>query len=139
MVVPDRTKTRDSDNPWGHTAAGAYVAFPKKGLHQWVGSMDLNSLYPSVFRALNMAPETVVGQLRLDYTEEEIDNAMRLEKKSFADAWQGKFGTNEFEFVKSKDVDHVMHLDMDDGGTHEVTGADAVSYTHLTLPTKLEV
>ncbi len=119
MVVPDKPKASERD-----TAAGAFVATPKKGYHEWVGSMDLNSLYPSVFRALNMAPETVVGQLRLDYTEEEIDNAMRLEKKSFADAWQGKFGTNEFEFVKSKDVDHVMHLDMDDGGTHEVTGAD---------------
>ncbi|MDG2362942.1 MAG: DNA polymerase domain-containing protein, partial [Flavobacteriales bacterium] len=71
----------------GHTAAGAYVAFPKKGMHEWVGSMDLNSLYPSIFRALNMAPETVVGQLRQDYTDEEIHNKMSLEKKSFADAW----------------------------------------------------
>ena len=72
MVVPDRTKTRDSESLWGHTAAGAYVAFPKKGMHEWVGSMDLNSLYPSVFRALNMGAETVVGQLRQDYTNEEI-------------------------------------------------------------------
>ena len=84
MVVPDRTKTRESDSLWGHTAAGAYVAFPKKGLHHWIGSMDLNSLYPSVFRALNMAPETIVGQLRQEYTEEEITNNMNefiLKKK----------------------------------------------------------
>jgi len=65
-----------------------------------------------------------VWQLRQDYTEEEITNALRLQKKSFADAWAGKFASNEFEFVKSKDVDHVMKLDMEDGSTHEVTGAD---------------
>ena len=28
----------------GHTVAGAYVAFPKKGMHEWIGSMDLNSI-----------------------------------------------------------------------------------------------
>jgi len=119
MVVPDKPRASDRDS-----AAGAFVATPKKGFHEWVGSMDLNSLYPSVFRALNMAPETIVGQLEPSYTLEEITNAQLLEKKSFADAWHGKFGTNEFEFVKSKDVDHVMKLEMEDGGVHEVTGAD---------------
>ena len=120
FVVPDRVRERQTDTQ----AAGAYVAFPKKGLHDWVGSMDLNSLYPSVFRALNMAPETIVGQLRQDYTEEEIKNKMTLEKKSFADAWLGKFGSNEYEMVMSKDVNHTMHLDMEDGSSAEVTGAD---------------
>ena len=119
MVVPDKPKASERDS-----AAGAFVATPKKGYHDWVGSMDLNSLYPSVFRALNMAPETIVGQLDPSYTLEEITNAQKLEKKSFADAWHGKFGTNEFEFVKSKDVDHMMKLEMEDGGVHEVTGAD---------------
>ena len=120
FVVPDRVRERQTDTQ----AAGAYVAFPKKGLHDWVGSMDLNSLYPSVFRALNMAPETIVGQIRQDYTEEEIKNKMTLEKKSFADAWLGKFGSNEYEMVMAKDVNHTMHLDMEDGSTAEVTGAD---------------
>ena len=124
MVVPDRSKTREADSLWGHTAAGAYVAFPKKGLHEWVGSMDLRSLYPSVFRALNMAPETIVGQLRQTYTDEEITNKMTLEKKSFADAWLGKFGSNEYEMVIDKDVDHILNLDMEDGTSLECTGAD---------------
>ena len=120
FVVPDRIKGERGDTQ----AAGAYVAFPKKGYHDWVGSMDINSLYPSVFRALNMAPETIVGQLRPTYTDEEINNKIKLEKASFADAWLGKFGTNEFEFVMSKDIHHVMHLDMEDGASVEVTGAD---------------
>ena len=120
FVVPDRNREQKGDT----TAAGAYVAFPKKGFHEWIGSMDLNSLYPSVFRALNMAPETIVGQLRQEYTEEEISNKIKLEKKSFADAWLGKFGSNEYDFVMSKDVDHVMKLDMEDGTSLDVTGAD---------------
>tara|TARA_R110000772_G_scaffold106765_4_gene208860 strand:+ start:6644 stop:9319 length:2676 start_codon:yes stop_codon:yes gene_type:complete len=119
MVVPDKPRASDRDS-----AAGAFVANPKKGFHEWVGSMDLNSLYPSVFRALNMAPETIVGQLDPSYTLEEVTNAQILEKKSFADAWHGKFGTNEYEFVKNKDVNHVMKLEMEDGSSHEVTGAD---------------
>ena len=41
----------------------------------------------------------------------------------------GKFGTNEFEFVIGKDVDLVMHLDMEDG-THEVTGADVYNLVY---------
>ena len=120
FVVPDRDKSEKHNTQ----AAGAYVAFPKKGYHEWVGSMDLNSLYPSVFRALNMGGETIVGQLRQDYTEKEINEKMNLEKKSFADAWLGKFGSNEYEMVMAKDVDHKMHLDMEDGATVEVTGAD---------------
>ena len=120
-VVPDRTRSDPGENT---QAAGAYVAFPKKGFHRWVGSMDLNSLYPSVIRALNMGGETIVGQLRPDYTDEEITNKMKLEKLSFADAWLGKFGSNEYEMVMAKDVDHKMHLDMEDGATVEVTGAD---------------
>lgn len=120
FVVPDRIRGERGDTQ----AAGAYVAFPKKGYHDWVGSMDINSLYPSVFRALNMAAETIVGQLRPDYTEEEINNKIKLEKASFADAWLGKFGTNEFEFVINKDINHTMKLDMEDGATIDVTGAE---------------
>jgi len=119
MVVPDRVQGEKDGK-----AAGAYVAFPKKGYHEWVGSMDLNSLYPSVIRALNMGPETIVGQLRPTYTEEYISEKVNIEKKSFADAWLGKFATNEYELMINKDVEHVMHLDMEDGTSIEVTGAD---------------
>lgn len=122
FVIPDRVRQQAQKEDT--QAAGAYVAFPKKGYHEWVGSMDINSLYPSVFRALNMAPETIVGQLRPTYTDEEIYTKVNLKKIGFADAWSGKFGTNEFEFVLNKDVNHVMKLDLEDGTTHDVTGAD---------------
>lgn len=41
---------------------GAIVLTPKVGLHPWVGSVDINSLYPSVIRSLNISPEKIIGQ-----------------------------------------------------------------------------
>ena len=38
--------------------AGAYVKEPITGMHDWVVSFDLASLYPSIIRWLNLSPET---------------------------------------------------------------------------------
>ena len=40
--------------------AGAYVKEPKPGPYDWVVSFDLNSLYPSLIRFLNVSPETLL-------------------------------------------------------------------------------
>ena len=40
----------------------------KIGLHEHIGCVDINSLYPSAIRALNMSPETLIGQVRTDET-----------------------------------------------------------------------
>jgi len=39
--------------------AGGYVKAPKVGLHNWVVSFDLNSLYPHLIMQGNMSPETI--------------------------------------------------------------------------------
>ena len=118
LIVPSRPK-RDEDA--NNQAAGAYVAYPKKGLHDWIGSMDINSLYPSVIRALNMGPETIVGQLRQDYTNAEIE--AKMVKGSFAAAWEGKFGSNEYEFVMNQDRAHDIIIDWENGETDIMSGA----------------
>ena len=118
LIVPSRPK-RDEDAT--NQAAGAYVAYPKKGLHDWIGSMDINSLYPSVIRALNMGPETIVGQLRQDYTLAEIE--AKMAKGSFAAAWEGKFGSNEYEFVMSQDRANDIIIDWENGETDIMSGA----------------
>ena len=41
--------------------AGAYVKEPQVGLHKWVVSFDLNSLYPHLIMQYNISPETIVG------------------------------------------------------------------------------
>jgi DNA polymerase elongation subunit (family B) len=119
MIVPGRPK-RDEDAET--QAAGAYVAYPKKGLHDWIGSMDINSLYPSAIRALNMGPETIVGQLRSEYTKNEITGKM-AKGNSFAASWEGKFGSNEYELVMSKDKALDITIDWEDGRTDILSGA----------------
>jgi DNA polymerase elongation subunit (family B) len=120
MIVPSRPKRDDTVS---NQAAGAYVAYPKKGLHDWIGSMDINSLYPSVIRALNMGPETIVGQLRQDYTKAEIEDKMAKNGGKFAEAWEGKFGANEYEFVMDRDRANDIIIDWEDGRTDVMSGA----------------
>ena len=64
---------------------GAYVKEPQSGRHEWVFSLDLQSLYPSIIMSLNISPETKVGKIlkwnlkdylaskTKEYTIEEID------------------------------------------------------------------
>lgn len=120
LQVPNRKKRSENNTQ----AAGAYVAFPKKGLHKWVGSMDLNSLYPSVIRALNMAPETIVGQIRQDLTEARIHADTTLKKKSFATSWEGRFGTEEYEAVMNQRKDIALTIDWEDGRSDVLSGAE---------------
>jgi DNA polymerase elongation subunit (family B) len=42
---------------------GGYVKDPQNGMHKWVISFDLNSLYPHLIMQYNISPETFVGQL----------------------------------------------------------------------------
>jgi DNA polymerase elongation subunit (family B) len=111
MVVPNR-KERYSDEDT--QAAGAYVAYPRKGIHEYVGSIDINSLYPSAIRALNMGPETIVGQLRPVMTDRYIADKMRG-GSSFAAAWEGLFGSLEYESVMALEKGTEITVDWQDG------------------------
>jgi DNA polymerase elongation subunit (family B) len=111
MVVPNR-KERLSDEDT--QAAGAYVAYPKKGIHEYIGSIDINSLYPSTIRALNMGPETIVGQLRLTMTDRHIQERMRG-GMSFAAAWEGLFATLEYTAVMEQQRGTEITIDWQDG------------------------
>lgn len=57
-IVPDKF-VREGDK-----AEGAIVMTPKIGLHEWVGAVDINSLYPNVIRSLNISPEKIIGQFK---------------------------------------------------------------------------
>lgn len=118
MMVPDR-RHKDDDN----AAAGAYVAFPKKGMHEWIGSMDLNSLYPSIIRALNMSPETIVGQIRQTRTNAGIDE-FKAQDKSIAEFWEGKFACHEYNSVMAKDIGQMETIDWTDGKMSSMSSAE---------------
>jgi DNA polymerase elongation subunit (family B) len=118
MIVPNRVQREPGSEP----AAGAYVAYPKKGIHEWIGSLDINSLYPSAIRALNMGPETIVGQLRQDGTKAMLEAEMG-KGKSFAAAWEGKFGSLEYEAVMNREVGRDITIDWEDGGSDTLSAA----------------
>lgn len=58
VVVPDSPEASMEVE----MAQGAYVLHPKAGLHKWIGSIDINSLYPSAIRSINISPEKIIGQ-----------------------------------------------------------------------------
>jgi DNA polymerase elongation subunit (family B) len=120
--VPNRVKKDDSsDDDAG--AAGAYVAYPKEGIHEWIGSLDINSLYPSAIRALNMGPETIVGQLRQTMTEEYISGQVS-KGKSFAAAWEGIFGSLEYTAVINKEIGTEITIDWEGGDSDVLSAAE---------------
>ncbi len=121
LIIPNRPYREPHSTG---AAVGAYVAKPKKGLHDWIASIDINSLYPSVIRCLNMGPETIVGQLRPTHTEKYIHNKTHNEKKSAADAWEGMFGTIEYTAVMEQDRGVEIIVDFEDGTTEQMSGAE---------------
>ena len=120
MVVPNRKeRLTDEDTQ----AAGAYVAYPKKGIHEWVGSIDINSLYPSAIRACNMGPETIVGQLRPTMTDRLIRERM-AKGQSFAAAWEGLFGSLEYTSVMERERGTEITIDWSNGEETVHSAAD---------------
>lgn len=136
-IVQNKKASRDKeedDDSIEHKAAGAYVATPKTGMHHYIGAIDINSLYPSTIRRLNMAPETLIGQLRPVMTEKYISNKMSIKTKnngksekgdSFAAAWDGLFGSLEYIAVMKQDPNTEIIIDWENGESN-VTTADVV-------------
>jgi len=71
---------------------------------------------------LNMGPETIIGQLRQDYTKREVEEKM-AKGTTFAAAWEGKFGSNEYEFVMMQDKANDIIIDWENGSTDVMSGA----------------
>jgi DNA polymerase elongation subunit (family B) len=136
FIVPDK-KRKESFGEVSQ-AAGAYVATPVKGIHEWVGAVDINSLYPSAIRALNMAPETIIGQLRQTLTDQYMhEKSLTLakekrKKKNGDDAeavtgailWEGLFGSLEYTAVMNQERGTILILDYADGRSEERSAAE---------------
>jgi DNA polymerase elongation subunit (family B) len=121
MIAPNRKHDEGEDV----RAAGGWVATPKKGLHQWIASTDMKSLYPSVIRTLNMSPETIVGQIRLDRTNAAIaEYESKGSKYTFAKWWNDRFNVLEMDDFYNKDIGTKLILDMEDGSELEITGSE---------------
>ena len=55
IAIPQKIKNSKSEK-----YEGAYVKEPQTGLHNWVLSFDLNSLYPHLIMQYNLSPETLL-------------------------------------------------------------------------------
>lgn len=67
IVVP-QFKHKDKER----AAEGAYVKDPQVGMHDWVVSFDLNSLYPHLIMQYNISPETYEGKIGYAPSMEDI-------------------------------------------------------------------
>ena len=60
IVIPQKRKNTKAEK-----YEGAYVKDPIVGMHNWVMSFDLNSLYPHLIMQYNISPETLYGQQKV--------------------------------------------------------------------------
>lgn len=127
----DETKGKEYENI---IAPGSYVADPIPGLYEWIFSFDMNSLYPTTLRSLNMSPETIIGQVRLTltipYLYEKIEKNNLYSKKAekipdWGAAWAGDdlWGTLEYQEIM-KQTDTPLILDIEGGGSIQKTAKE---------------
>ena len=76
MVIPQKKVKRKSE-----AYEGAYVKDPQVGLHKWVMSFDLNSLYPHLIMQYNISPDTLIdGSIRDISIEDVVDKNITTPK-----------------------------------------------------------
>lgn len=116
----DKDNDEDDDDINEDKIAGAFVKDPVPGIYEWIGSVDINSLYPSAFRALNMSPETIIGHIEQTQTkklfEEKIKEFREKSSKKISNAWlwAGMFEIPEVKEVQNK-TDTELQLHYEDG------------------------
>jgi len=79
---------------------GGYVKDPRVGMHPWVVSFDLNSLYPHLMLQYNMSPETYLENER-EYVSQEmvLSGKFQSERTNMSVAANGACFTNEFKGI----------------------------------------
>lgn len=118
LRVLDRDKSSSNDNQ----IPGGWAIDPKTGLVKYLGAVDMTSLYPSVFRALNMSPETIVGQITQFKTEPYLQ-ARRDAGMSNAEVWAGMFNVFEVDMIINK-TDDELELVTPDGDSIKMPAKD---------------
>ena len=74
IVVPRKSNTKGKERQ----IVGAYVKDPQVGMHEWVCSFDLNSLYPHLIMQYNISPDTFAGHVGVNLTIDDIlDGALK--------------------------------------------------------------
>jgi DNA polymerase elongation subunit (family B) len=93
VVIPQTKVKQKTSYP------GGYVKDPDVGVHDWVVSFDLNSLYPNIIVQYNMSPETLIPGKQLGVNVdsilkettslEHIDTPLSATGQQFTNSFQG--------------------------------------------------
>ena len=102
LIAPDKVFNGEKNRK----VEGAIVMLPHMGLWEWLGSVDITSLYPSIIRALNMSIETYRGQ--------------------FGDANDPQYGEDAWNGIMTKSADKFTCLI--DGEEYTLSGAEWSSF-----------
>ena len=84
-VPPKEHKSKDTQY------AGAYVKEPQVGMHEWVMSFDLNSLYPHLIMQYNISPDTFIEDEYEHITVDEILDGKKVSRDNMCMAANGYF------------------------------------------------
>lgn len=87
---------------------GGYVKVPQCGVHDWVASFDVNSLYPNIIVQWNMSPETIMkGRADTRVSPDSILEGYVPEKTEFAIAGSGQMFSNEKQGFMPKIIEEM--------------------------------
>lgn len=73
VIPPMQKHSKDS------AYIGAYVKDPQIGLHNWIASFDLNSLYPHLIMQFNISPDKIVEQRPIELNSVNVDSLLNQE------------------------------------------------------------
>ena len=75
IIIPPKQNSQKEK-----TYTGAHVKDPIAGMHKWVVSFDLNSLYPHLIMQYNISPETILTGQRINGTVDQfLDQAVNTQ------------------------------------------------------------
>lgn len=113
-------------------APGAWVNMPFQGVAFNMSSYDINSLYPSIIRSINVGVEAIIGRVRQDYTAKYmikkcIENKIYGKKKQlipdYTKLWLHEWAIQEMKMIWDK-TDDIITIDFEDGKVEEHTAAE---------------
>ena len=85
--------------------AGGYVKDPQVGMHDWVVSFDLNSLYPNIIVQWNMSTETLIDQSEVSGVDYYMD-AEKVKSKSCVAANGSRYRKDKVGVIPSIIIDY---------------------------------
>lgn len=87
---------------------GGYVKDPQCGVHDWVCSFDVNSLYPNIIVQWNMSPETIMkGCIEPGVTVDKMLNGFTSQRSDASMAATGQYFSNEKQGFMPKIIEEM--------------------------------